>query len=726
MSAGTTQAPISLPAAIQRYFDVALYLLVLTGFGTLASTGKLGVTTVLLVGAALVFRGYLLARRRSFLIPERWTTVLTLAYAAFAVADYFLLSSGFLNASVHLVLFVMVVRMFSAQRERDYYFLSVLAFLMVLSAAVLTVDSTFVLAFAGFMLTAVVTFILMEMRHVSSKATVHSKDVSDQRDYRQMAYSLTGAAPVLVLCILLGAAAIFFVMPRISTGYLSAYSPSTQLTTGFSERVELGGLGEIQQSSAVVMHVQIDGDQDGRSNLKWRGVALGDFDGRAWSTPRERRIVPRLPDGSFALWQGQRQAQGPGSLAPRPIHYRVLMEPVGTNVFFLAAMPETLQGSYGLVASDSAGAVFDFDPAHPISVYQATSRAVQPGPGDLRSAGEGYPLDVRLNYTRLPRLDPRIPRLAAEITASSTNNYDRAVALEKHLATHFTYSLQLSRTTPRDPLAEFLFERRQGHCEYFASSMAVMLRTLQIPSRVVNGFRTGEFNDLTSQYVVRASDAHAWVEAYFPGYGWVSFDPTPTASRPARTGWSRAGLYLDAMASFWREWVINYDLNRQQNLGAAVAGRGQQLIHETRRWWLRRQRALLAEVRRLRDALAGSPLRWSLAATLGLVVLLLAANAGRLWRAWARRRLVAHPERSPSKAASIWYGKMTRILARRGWRKSPAQTPREFLVQIEDREVRGRVERFTRHYAHARFGDSAEDAQRLPELYEEIAHGTKG
>ena len=79
------------------------------------------------------------------------------------------------------------------------------------------------------------------------------------------------------------------------------------------------------------------------------------------------------------------------------------------------------------------------------------------------------------------------------------------------------YTLQLSRTVPHDPLANFLFERKQGHCEYFASSMAVMLRTLGIPSRVVNGFRTGEFNDLTSQYVVRASNAHSWVEAYFPG-----------------------------------------------------------------------------------------------------------------------------------------------------------------------------------------------------------------
>ena len=113
--------------------------------------------------------------------------------------------------------------------------------------------------------------------------------------------------------------------------------------------------------------------------------------------------------------------------------------------------------------------------------------------------------------------------MAKQITASVDNNYDKAAAIERYLRTNFGYTLQLPRTVPHDPVANFLFDRKQGHCEYFASSMAIMLRTLGIPSRVVNGFRTGEFNDLTSQYLVRASNAHSWVEAYFPGYGWISF-----------------------------------------------------------------------------------------------------------------------------------------------------------------------------------------------------------
>ena len=100
-----------------------------------------------------------------------------------------------------------------------------------------------------------------------------------------------------------------------------------------------------------------------------------------------------------------------------------------------------------------------------------------------------------------------------------------------------------------------------------------MLRSVGIPSRVVNGFRTTEFNDLTSSYVIRASSAHSWVEVYFPGTGWVEFDPTPPAPLLEREGWNRVSLYADAMASFWREWVVNYDIGHQRFLGQNAMGR---------------------------------------------------------------------------------------------------------------------------------------------------------
>src|SRR5712671_7089964 len=170
---------IPLQKAVEHYFELSLYLLVLTGFGALASTGGLGLTTTLLVGAALAVRGYLLAERRRVVISERWTAPLTIAYFVFYAADYFLLSRSFLTATVHLVLFAVVVRTFSLRRDRDYTTLAILAFLMVLASAVLTVDSVFLLFFAGFTLMAVATFVLMEMRR-SGRAAVfqarHSQD----------------------------------------------------------------------------------------------------------------------------------------------------------------------------------------------------------------------------------------------------------------------------------------------------------------------------------------------------------------------------------------------------------------------------------------------------------------------------------------------------------------------------------------------------------------------
>jgi len=706
-----------LATALQRYFEIALYLLVFTGFGTLVATGGLSIVTALLVTAALLVRGYMLLARRPWLIPESWTAWLTLGYVAFYLADYFLISGGFLDATVHLVLFVMVVRLFSARRDRDFYFLSVIAFLMVLSAALLTVDSVFLLSFAVFMLTAVVSFILMEMRHVSAKAGVNWRQSGMEMTYRNMAGSLAVASPILVLCILLGAAGIFFLLPRASAGYLGAYAPGGEITTGFSDRVELGRIGEIQQSASVVMHIRIDGDDRGSFDLKWRGVALSHFDGRSWSNNRdERPLFPRL-DGLFVL----PPRAGGHSSSPRPIHYRVVMEPVGMNVFFLAATPESLEGNYGHVAIDDGGGVFNLDPEHPVNRYQATSDIAQTSASSLRSAGQAYPPEVLSSYLGLPALDSRIPELARKITASADNDYDRAAALETYLRTHFGYSLQLSRTVPHDPLANFLFERRQGHCEYFASSMAVMLRILGIPSRVVNGFRTGEFNDLTSQYVVRASNAHSWVEAYFPGHGWVAFDPTPGASIAATTGWSRISMYADAMASFWREWIVNYDVVHQQALAVSAGSRSRYWFSVLRRWWHRQYELLMAAARRSGTEVAGSPLRWGLGGILTAALLLLAFRLPRLLLALEKFKLAARPERSPRRAATMWYERMTESVARRGWRKSPTQTPDEFVARIDDARVRQRVAEFTRHYQSARFDDSVEDVLRLPELYEEIS-----
>ncbi len=269
--------------AIERYFNVALYLLVLSGFGALASTRGLDLPAVVLVGLALALRGCQLLTRREFAIPERWTNILTLIYVFIYLADYFFVSRGFLGATVHLALFAMVVRLFSLQRTRDHYMLAALSFLMVLAAAVLTVGSVFLLSFAGFLLVAVITFVLMEMRHSVAAEQTHAQDPRVASPTRHMAYALLAIAPALMLMILAGSFLIFFLLPRVSSRYLSAYTPTSDVSTGFTDRVQLGRIGQIQQSSAVVMHIEIQNDLQGAYDLKWRGIALSAFDGRVWS-----------------------------------------------------------------------------------------------------------------------------------------------------------------------------------------------------------------------------------------------------------------------------------------------------------------------------------------------------------------------------------------------------------------------------------------------------------
>lgn len=702
--------------AIERYFNVALYLLVLSGFGTLASTGGLDLPAVALVSLALVFRGYQLLTRREFVIPERWTTYLTLIYVLIYFADYFLLSGSFLTATVHLVLFTMVVRLFSLQRTRDHYMLAVLSFLMVLAAAVLTVGSVFVIAFAGFLLVAIVAFVLMEMRHSVVQEQALARDPNIVAFHRRMAYGLLAIAPALMLLILVGGFLIFFLLPRVSSRYLSAYTPTSDVSTGFTDRLQLGRIGQIQQSSAVVMHVEIQNDMQGGYDLKWRGIALNVFDGKVWSNSFEQMQLRPSSDGSYRLLT----AREPSSSAPRHlIHYRVLMEPLGTNIFFLAERGRSLTGNYRPVSTDAGGAVFDLDLDHPVNRYEAESELPDIDVDELRLASNTVPEGAD-EYLKLPPLDIRIPQLAEQITASSTNNYDKALALELYLRTHFGYTLDLPRSMPRDPLANFLFERKQGHCEYFASSMAVMLRSLRIPSRIVNGFRTGEFNDLTGQYVVRASNAHSWVEAYFPGSGWISFDPTPAGSVPIRTGWSRIQLYVDAAASFWREWIINYDSNHQRNLGKDAASNSRRFFDDARQWMAREHRALLRSARRAHKHITHFPVRW-LVGMIAVAALLVALfNLRRLVGVVRARSSMAHPKRAPRESAALWYDRMVGRMARLGWRKSPSQTPVDFVGAIQEPYLQEKVATFTRAYEAARFGKSVDDAEILPRLFEEI------
>jgi protein-glutamine gamma-glutamyltransferase len=719
-----TPAEAPRATSVERFFQWALYLLLLTGFVALMGTGKMDLPSLALVIPALLLRAYFLLMRKSVVLSERWTSILTVFYFVFFALDYFYISRSFLNATVHMVLFSLVIKIFSVRRDRDLLYLIVLSFLMVLSAAVLTVDTMFLVTFALFILAVMAAFIGLEMRRSERQAAAAGALPSEGRGFYR---PLAGAAAAMGVLTMAGTALIFFMLPRLSnTGYLRNIGVQSAMLTGFSREVRLGGIGQIQQSQAVVMHIEV---LSGKlpADPKWRGIALANFDGQRWWNALEVPVLRGVNNSPLDLNQASPGAFYSGGAPPAvpTLRYRVIMEPGVLNMFFLAPVPLKLNGDYRAVWVNRDGSVVnvrgdDADPGPSVSVYSAEADARDPEPLVLHSNARDYPPRIAM-YLQLPRVDSRVRDLARRITASSTSNYARARAVESYLKSNYGYTLQLPGVKTPDQLAYFLFERKQGHCEYFASSMAIMLRTLNIPARVVNGFRGGEYNDVTGNYIVRESDAHSWVEVYFPEFGWVTFDPTPPSPAAVPGRWSRMALYVDAMEGLWREWIVNYDFSHQVRLSNQISTTSFSVQSRFRASLQRRYQKLLDRAAGWQRSMERmSPAQMALACV-ALGLLLALPFAPRTWRRFQRARLRRDPQRAPTSAASFWYVRMLKRLARSGIRKNIAQTPAEFTSSIADPEIRRDVSVFTDHYERARFAGSVADAERLPELYEEMA-----
>jgi hypothetical protein len=264
-----------------------------------------------------------------------------------------------------------------------------------------------------------------------------------------------------------------------------------------------------------------------------------------------------------------------------------------------------------------------------------------------------------------------------------------------------------------DPLSTFLFARKKGHCEYFASAMAVMLRTLGIPSRVVTGFLGGVYNPMTGWQVVRASDAHSWVEAWLPRRGWVTFDPTPAdPAPPSASLWGRAGLVLDAADQFWQDWVVGYDFEHQITLAARMQESGRNFHFP---WFGDAVAQMETGVRAARAYVVEVLAVFALAA----LAILYGPTLLRKLRADLRVRRAQRGDAQASDA-TLLYERMLRVLERRGLQKPPWLTPAEFAHVLPASELAMLVEDLTGAYNQFRFGGRRDAAPRMVRLLRRI------
>jgi transglutaminase-like putative cysteine protease len=266
----------------------------------------------------------------------------------------------------------------------------------------------------------------------------------------------------------------------------------------------------------------------------WRGLTYDQYTGRGWLTGQTETVEyaagqPADP-GGFA---GPPMTGGQASSAVPPAH-RIMRQEVRPTrdwdgLLYVAGVLVTADRNFSVAwrAPGDAFGVAIQGKASSVTAYRADSLVPFMSEAQLRSAGSDYPDSVRNRYLALPDEVPvRVFSLARDLTATAPTPYDQALAIESYLRT-FPYNLDLpAPPSDRDVVDYFLFDLRQGYCDYYATSMVVLARAAGLPARLVVGYASGNYDEASGSYIVTEADAHSWVEIYFPGYGWVEFEPT--------------------------------------------------------------------------------------------------------------------------------------------------------------------------------------------------------
>ncbi len=679
-----------------RAFRLYSFLLLLAGFFGLFASGAV---SPLLAGLYLV-AVLLIARFGNLTLSYAVQLVLVLGFLGWFSVEVFLFAPV-IEGLVHLLLLMSLLKLLSALTGRDYLLLYLISFVFVLLASTYTISAFFLVTLAIYVFFSIQAFMLLETR----AAYLENRLVSfSHKAYLQMSLTVT-------LLIMLFAIPIFVVIPRGGVSFLRTRGDSLAQMTGFSDRVVLGELGRILSDTRIVMRVKTDKPVEILpAELKWRGIALDHYDGTVWSNSRrrEQQIYQNQLYRSFIVPRTRRQQE-------TQLRQTFFVEPF-TNIVFGARdiISISFGGRGGYIVEDGNNS-FTYLPAR---VQQATyvvySDIVTRGQRLAAARRALDPPDAMEAYLQLPEIDPRIRDLAQKITQSRPTPLGRALAIETFLNQNYRYSLENESGSAADPLADFLFEHKTGHCEYFAAAQAVMLRAIGIPCRVVNGFRRGEFNSWSDHFVVRQSDAHSWVEAYFEGGGWVEFDPTPAASEEDRFYMRLSSQWLDALDAFWTE-VITFDRIGQATLFQST---GRELFR-----FFTNTSQLFARFRTLREALKDEFLAarlsdlalvfWLLPG--GLIVFAVAYRYRRYLRLFVKRRIF---RRGADQLAPEYYLELLEVLKRRGFRRGQAETPLEFVKRIRIELDSNVPQRVTELYYGNRFGSLPLESAHLSEIYD--------
>jgi transglutaminase-like putative cysteine protease len=696
------------------YFRIASYATVAASAMALSVAGGVSVWLVATFGVVMVVAFKLEGTRWQF--SERIALAVILSSIPVFYLDWrvlppyldlqYLETGQRVNAEVtvlsHLILFLSAVKLLQRKADRDWFFLYLISFFTVLLAAGLTAAPLFLTVLILYLLCALSTVIAFEIQKARRKVTATQTRLLVPPDnilFRKLPMRLwrrryleTRRLPLVSLGLLIMIVALalpfFLIAPRTASSALRRSGKGVTGLIGFSDNVVLGQIGELKASDEIFMHVRVDNLGSGRaSDLRWRGVALDEFNGKAWkrSTTAGRAQRRDTESGLFKL----------GTTENRLTAQTFIIEPVDTPVVFAAPRVVALQAELRTINVDSEGAVQAGFHTDKRLVYRAFSDMAPPDVNALRADRMQY-LAESARHLELPtNLDQRIGTLTRDVIQKSgaKTRYDAAQAVEWYLRGNYGYTLEM-KAGGADPLADFLFNVKQGHCEYFATAMAVMLRTQDIATRVVNGFLPGEYNQAAGAFTVRQSDAHSWVEVYFPQTNsWVTFDPTPPAGRTTRERTGLAGAlskYSEALELIWFQYVVGYDKDEQRSL-----------VTSLRKTLFDFQRGSFSKVEAARGAVPR--LIWPILIGSGSLIGLLAIGlfTRRVHRLGWRKGLRVWQTGGDEETTRVdFYNRLLRALEKQGVRRELYQTPLEFASACDSIEAAA----ITKIYNRVRFG----------------------
>ncbi len=507
-----------------------------------------------------------------------WTAVVVLGLIA-SIASA-LTGGSTLDLIIRYAALLQVARLASRRTAREHLQIAVLAFLHLIAATIMSGGLDYAFSFVGFV---IVTPWMLALTHLRAEIESHYEHELDPKARRiLLSKEVAGpkflaASASLAIPLFIATAAFFLIFPRVGVGFMNIRGAHGRQVSGFGQDVDLGGFGTIRADPTVVLRVKLP-PQDNpaqRLALRMRGTSFDHFEDGRWtrSTSMPRR-VPGTAD-YYPLRPYSTQQTEELQLILDPIDEQVIFLP--TDTVGLKVAPKIVHGlprermiamSPGLDVRYTDGDA---------SAYRYTA-VVAPGARFLEPLED----EARAEYTRVPeeareRLQALVDTIAAGAEDEPLSHAELATKILRTLrdSGEYGYSLEQVNGQADDPLASFLFETKQGHCEFFSTAMALLLRTAGVPARNVTGFVGGIYNPYGEYYAIRQGDAHSWIEAYIDGE-WVMFDPTPPARGELLVEdggvMSRVRAFIDAMRTRWSREIVGFDLRKQVGLLRRVMG----------------------------------------------------------------------------------------------------------------------------------------------------------